>query len=509
MKRIRVILAITCLILPGLATFVWFYSGTPQIKTIQMPDFPTIDLPKAPISTPIPLAKPPSIPITTVLFDMNHGNMVSMTEIDPLVRLIESKGGAIQVTAQETYLADALKSVNAYVCLAPIQAFFNTDREALTAFVKRGGKLLIAADPTRNQMIMTDAAAIPNISSVDAVNQILEPFDISISDDYLYDMVTNEGNYRNVIFDDFKKETLTEGVKRLVIYGGHSVHSVGNPLTVSLKTTFSSNTDQAGEISPFAFSQSGDGSVLALGDISLLTSQYYQSADNQIFVQNIASFLVDEKREKTLVDFPHILDGVIAIQPIGILKVDGLLISGISSLERAMNIPTGSLTISEKPNQSINRIVLSTFKPADENKDVIESLKINLLPTPRATETLEPSPTQSITATPFTELNGDGYNSQYPLENFSDPIGSGSADKSIDIEIPGMGRLNTNNLGLVGLIREEKRTTLVIMASSSESLKTFMDQISMGGLNGCLVQDNLAVCNTTGGMMGNPVQPKG
>jgi hypothetical protein len=27
-------------------------------------------------------------------------------------------------------------------------------------------------------MIMTDAAAIPNISSVDAVNQILEPFDI-------------------------------------------------------------------------------------------------------------------------------------------------------------------------------------------------------------------------------------------------------------------------------------------------------------------------------------------
>jgi hypothetical protein len=202
-------------------------------------------------------------------------------------------------------------------------------------------------------------------------------------------MVTNEGNYRNVIFDDFKKETLTEGVKRLVIYGGHSVHSVGNPLTVSLKTTFSSNTDQAGEISPFAFSQSGDGSVLALGDISLLTSQYYQSADNQIFVQNIASFLVDEKREKTLVDFPHILDGEIAIQPIGNLKVDGLLISGISSLERAMNIPTGSLTISEKPNQSINRIVLSTFKPADENKDVIESLKINLLPTPRATETLE------------------------------------------------------------------------------------------------------------------------
>ncbi len=509
MNRARILLTLACLLVPGIATYAWFYSGAPQIRVAQTPDFQGIDLSEAPISTVIPRQQPPSVPETTVLFDMSHGNMVSMSEIDPFVRLIESKGGEIQVTSQETFLSDALKSANSFVCLVPLQAYSEADKATLTAFVKRGGRLFIAADPTRNQMMLVESIAIPAVSGVDAVNMLLEPFDISISDDYLYDMVTNEGNYRNVIITDFQKGALTEDVAKLVIYGGHSVHSSGNALAVSQKSTFSSNTDQTAGLSPFALVSSGKGSVLTLGDISLLTSQFFQSADNQVFARNIASFLVDVKREKMLADFPRILDGQINIQSTGKLKVDGLLISGLANLERAMDIQTGNITISEKADSTIDRIILSTFDSSDENKDVIDRLKINLSPTPMATETLTPSSTPSATATPLPETDGEALPPDFPENNFPGDVGSGLVDKSKDIEIPGMGRLNTNNLGIVGLIHEEKRTTLVIMASSSESLKTFMDQISMSGLYGCLQKDNLAICNTTGGMMINPIQPKG
>lgn len=509
MNRVKILIATACLLFPGLATYVWFYSGTPQSQAVKLPDFSTIDLPQAPLSTPIPLEKPPSSPTTSVLFDMSHGNMVTLSEIDPLVRMIESKGGEIQITAQETYLADALKSVNAFVSLAPIQSYLGVEKDALTAFIKRGGKLLIAADPTRNQMIMTEAAAIPSISSVDAVNLLLEPFDISISDDYLYDMKSNEGNYRNVIFTDFVKDKLTDGLQKLVIYGGHSVHSNGNKLAVSQKSTFSSNTDQSGAISPFTVKNSGKGKVLVLGDISLLTTQYFQSADNQVFTQNIANFLVDEKRDVMLADFPHILNGAISIQPVGSLKVDGLLISGIASLERSMDIQTGNLTISEKSDLSGDRIMLSTFDLSDGNKDIIDKLKINLSPQPRETGTPKPTPTILPTTMPLEESIDETLPTVFPTTGFAGDYGLGVVNKSIDIEIPGMGLLNTNNLGLVGLIREENRTTLLIMASSPESLKTFMDQIAMNGLSGCLFQENLAICNTTGGLMINPIQPKG
>ncbi len=46
------------------------------------------------------------------------------------------------------------------------------------------------------------------ISGVDVANLLLEPYDAAFVDDYLYDMTTNEGNYRNVIFSEFSGHEL-------------------------------------------------------------------------------------------------------------------------------------------------------------------------------------------------------------------------------------------------------------------------------------------------------------
>jgi hypothetical protein len=47
MKRNLWILAITGLLLPGLITYIWFYSGTPRTTASTLPDYSNIDFPRS------------------------------------------------------------------------------------------------------------------------------------------------------------------------------------------------------------------------------------------------------------------------------------------------------------------------------------------------------------------------------------------------------------------------------------------------------------------------------
>ena len=290
MKRSNLLIALACMIVPSLVTGLWFYAGFPRVKPATMPDFPSIDLPVPPLSTAVSRQSPPEKPTSTILFDMNHGNMVTLSEIDPFIRSIKSFGGSIQITVPESDLAEPLKTANAFVSLSPLMEYSTNEKNAIAAFVQRGGKLVIAADPTRNMMAAEGTTRM--LSGVDAANLLGEPFDVAFMDDYLYDMVSNEGNFRNVIISDFEDSQLTREVGKLVIYGGHTIRSQGEALASSSNTTYSSATDQAGDFSPFALVKYGEGSVIALGDMSFLTTQYVYSADNQVFTQNLAGFLL-------------------------------------------------------------------------------------------------------------------------------------------------------------------------------------------------------------------------
>jgi hypothetical protein len=142
MTRSKLFTALICLLLPGLLTIGWFYSNVPNTQSSNLPDYPTIDIPQPPVSTLIPRATPPAVPSTTILFDMSHSNMATLSEIDPFIRFIEAKGGEIRVTENEFDLAQLLKSANAYVTLAPIQGFSGADIAAIKEFVYRGGSSL-------------------------------------------------------------------------------------------------------------------------------------------------------------------------------------------------------------------------------------------------------------------------------------------------------------------------------------------------------------------------------
>jgi hypothetical protein len=497
MKINRALIALVVFILPILATGFWFYAGFAKKTSSPLPDYPGIDQPQPPISTLVALPDPPKSTSTPVLIDMKHGNLVTLSEIDPLLRNIESMGCAIDIYREDGDLSSKLKSASSFLVPVPLVSFSADEMLAVTSFVKRGGRLVVITDPTRNTLL-TEGGSI-GMTGVDAANLILEPFDLSFNDDYLYNLVKNEGNYRNIFLTDISKDELMKGINQLVIYGGHSLNNNGTPLAIAGNGTFSSSEDQTGSLSPINIIPFDKGQVLAIGDISLMTSQYVQSKDNQVFVRNLAEFLTESTREKTLADFPFLFQADVVIQPAGDLTVDGELLSAITNLEKSVTNASGLLTISQDVTTKGDRILLTTFKINKSTKDILETLKIDTtptLPTPEPTLqpeglTPEPKPTQMLTPTlPILKKTLEKVNS--PLD-FEIPV-----EKPGFIQIPGMGIIETDGLGIVGLVRDGDRTSLIIMANSQEKIQELINQISSENLKSCLIHDNLAACRISG-----------
>jgi hypothetical protein len=430
------------------------------------------------------------------LLDLQHQNLYSISEIDPLIRFIESYGGSIQITSEQTNLESSLKSADVYISIAPILRFNQLEITQITEFVKRGGKLVVFADPTRSSSMAvlpatsdTGGGAAPNtmLSGTDDANLLLEPFDISFADDYLYNMTQNEGNFRNVILTDFAGDSLTTGINQLTIYGGHSVHSSGKQLAKTGKNTYSSTGEKDETYSLVDLAKYGTGDVLAIGDVSLVTSQYVRSSDNQVFAQNLAKYMTESPREKTLADFPALFSGPVVLQPAGKMDVNADLISAVSNLEKYLQLPDGGITVSSKVDGSSDRILLSTFTETAANKDILKDLKINLSPEIVEEDTATPTPA----STP--ELDEQEADLVVTSTREVDDTPAGPET----IEVPYFNQVKTKDLGLVGLSHSGGKTTLVIIASTPDKVQAFIRNLAIGGLSGCVVHDDLAACKVT------------
>ena len=151
------------------------------------------------------------------------------------------------------------------------------------------------ADPTRGS----------RFDSVTFANSLVIPFDLTFSDDYLYNLIEYEGNYRNVLFRKFAADPLTQGLGTVALYATHSVGTTtGTPLVQGDENTLSSRTDTGGHLAALALSANQQ--VLALGDLTFLTPPYYQVADNAVLINRLAQFLLGGQRTPTLADFPFV-----------------------------------------------------------------------------------------------------------------------------------------------------------------------------------------------------------
>ena len=269
-----------------------------------------------------------SIPVGTfssaVLVDDGHGNQFDEEEMTTLYGRITAAGGQVEELKYGDDLREKLRNVDSFIVIANTTSFKPDEILAVKEFVRKGGRLVIVGDPLR-------------LSSVNAINSIAGQFGIIFQDDYVYNLVENDGNYLNVIFNDFIENDITDNLDQIVFQSAHSLRVAEEGVIImGDENTYSSQREHPGDV--IAAALTTDDRVLALPDLTFLTGPFNTVADNDKFIDNIVQFLVSSERSYSLFDFPFFFD-----QEVDIVYTDSELLD--ETLEDAIEFRTELLSI--------------------------------------------------------------------------------------------------------------------------------------------------------------------
>lgn len=235
-----------------------------------------------------------------VLIDMAHGNAVEESDVQPLVDALVDAGHSVRFRGAtgpgpDGTLNDSLAGADAFVSIAPNQRFTPAEARGVADFARRGGRVLLVAEPTTASLPTPLAGPVPGGQpgaggTTGTLTQVSSQFDVAVGTGYLYNMAENANNYQHVYATPAGGGPLVEGVDRVVLQRATRVtpaSGVGASLTATDGTRLSS-TREAGTYAVAA--RSGD--VAVVGDASVLEPGTVRLADNEAFVGNLVEHLV-------------------------------------------------------------------------------------------------------------------------------------------------------------------------------------------------------------------------
>jgi hypothetical protein len=460
MKTIRIPLAIGLIVVPVLLRTIWFYQGIYwRPEPVPTPDYASYRIPTPALSTPLPEPKLAPGEGQIILLDEAHSNSFSLADVEGLSKQLVERGARIEPVPPVSFMGESslawkLKYASAYITIAPMQAYTPEETLQLKNFVDHGGRLLVITDPTRTY-ISSDPYGYSTflIPDFEVANMLLAPYDLAFTGDYLYNMTENEGNFQNVYFDSFGKNTLTQDLSKVVLYVTHSMTTkTGTPLLISSAKTQSTRLGSGSALVSAAVDASG--SVLAIGDLTFMTPPYNQVADNPVFLNHIADFLLTAPRIHDLSDFPFVFTKPVTIVSAEDVGLGTELFPQLHALQSAL-VGAGRITmLATKAEDGKDLVLLETYSSKD-----IEAL-----------------------LAPF----------QITL-----PGMGGSA--SSKMQIPGIGGIATSGTGLILFHRDSARSTVILVAEDATALSDLLDILGTEGFRNCLLQGDIGVCPTASG----------
>lgn len=447
MKKQFIFIALAALILPSILRGLWFYRGAPQRPEIATPDFASFAAPQAPVNPPAETGEDIEQIPGTVLIDAIHGNQFFMTEIEPLTSAIEARGGKVETLTDTSMLEYQLKYASAFISVSPTVSFSAVETQALGSFAERGGRILVFTDATRNVLFYDFISGNPiAYGDANAANSLLSAFGISVNNDYLYNTQENEGNFRNVLFDDFGKSELTFGLKEVALYGAHSVESPSGLVLLRGAESTLSSADDAHDPGQGGAALSEDGNVAAFGDFTFLSSPYNNYTDNATLIANLADFALAGSQSKSLANFPFLFEGgTVQVFVAPELTKTAELISALGGLQASLRYMNVDLEfVDDAP--SGDAIIIASFEPTEEIEPYAKKFDIVL-------------------------------------------------DDGEFIDTTEFGEVGRYGNGILLFDAGTKGNTLVLLADTPEDIVSLIGVVGSGSLFSCLTSDNVAVCS--------------
>jgi hypothetical protein len=351
-------------------------------------------------------------------------------------------------------------------------AFTSDEIRAVTKFVERGGRLAVFTDATRG-LTYTDffTGATISMPDINAVNPLLANHGISVNNDYLYNLIENEGNFRNVFFGDFGKDELTFGLTQVAFYGTHSVEAEsGQILLLGADQTYSSITDAHNPAEGGA-ALSEDGNVVAFGDFTFMTPPYNTVSDNGILIANIADFLLGSTLKPSLATFPYVFSQPdLQVYPSSKVQMTAEIVGALGRLQTSLQAVNVNMQISTKEPTDGDKLILGTFTPTED------------------------------------------------LVPFLEPFDLQMDESSEFVELPGFGNIGRLGNGILLFESGTNGNTIILLADTVTDLTYLLDAISSGSLGSCVLQGDIGLCSIgfgggfseeTGGVISTEGTPTG
>lgn len=239
-------------------------------------------------------------------FDTLHFNHFFPGEMEALLSKVSDRGYdinffgdllALQLlnsAERVARLEEGLREADSLLIAPPILDYSEQEAQVVKRFVDKGGRVVLLGDPTRIQR----------------VNQLATALGFIFEDDFLYNVVEHETNYRNVIFRDFAPHSVTSGLEQVVLYTSGSITGNAQPLMWGDSNT-RSDAREAQLLSPMVLA--ADGQVVAVSDMTFIEPPYDRVLDNDRLLSNLADFLTTGERRFELEDFPFFFDATMAV----------------------------------------------------------------------------------------------------------------------------------------------------------------------------------------------------
>ena len=230
----------------------------------------------------------------TVLIDRAHANQISDGKLSMLVNTLVANGHDVEFVTQEQARGPAwnesLRSADALLIANPNQPYTPGQLAGVRAFTDAGGRVMLLSDPASIQQFGIFGLGFQQQSNDDPT--LNSEFGISAQSGYLFNMHEYQQTFTSV-YATPGDGPLAAGIDRVVVRDAAAVSTVdGQTALVAGERTRLSTTRRADTYGVAVRS----GNVSMVGDTDFLTPESAYVADNNVFIGNIADFLVSGEK---------------------------------------------------------------------------------------------------------------------------------------------------------------------------------------------------------------------
>ncbi|MFW9970309.1 MAG: hypothetical protein ACFFDF_08925 [Candidatus Odinarchaeota archaeon] len=246
----------------------------------------------------------------TVLIDLAHNEMLNINEeeFSEFLDLLKKIDLKIKKNENGHITKEILENIDLLILGNPIDDFFSSlEIKHIIDHVRNGGGLLIVSEYGADYLQKTN------------INDISGKFGILFEKNIIKEMNSNNRNCTSILhIQDFTKHEITKNLREIIIGGTCSLFlsKEAKPLVLSNdKSVWSeiyNNTteewtkeDEKQQII-IAYTEFGQGKVVAIGDIDIFTSNSklgINTFDNRKLLQNIIHWLIEPVKESKVLSF--------------------------------------------------------------------------------------------------------------------------------------------------------------------------------------------------------------